>query len=61
VKLSDVVMKPLDILSDLSENEDYCLSNPSVLVSDRSIALSNINKMHPSPGLEARMLNGESE
>jgi hypothetical protein len=58
VKLSDVERKPPDILSDLSETEVYCLSDPSVLVSDRTIALF---KMYPNPGLEARMLNGESE
>jgi hypothetical protein len=34
LKLSDVERKPLDILSDLSEIEVYCLSDPSVLVSD---------------------------
>jgi hypothetical protein len=34
LKLSDVVRKPPDILSDLSEIEVYCLSDPSVLVSD---------------------------
>jgi hypothetical protein len=41
VKLSDVQRKPLDILSDLSETEVYCLSEPSVLVSDQTVALSN--------------------
>jgi hypothetical protein len=40
VKLSDVQRKPPDILSDLSETEVYCLSDPSVLVSDRTVALS---------------------
>ena len=41
MKLSDVQRKPLDILSDLSETEVYCLSEPSVLVSDQTVALSN--------------------
>jgi actin-like ATPase involved in cell morphogenesis len=54
--------KPPDILSDISETEVYCLSDPSVLVSDRTVALSNVNQNVPySPGLEARMLNGKSE
>jgi hypothetical protein len=44
VKLSDVERKPPDILSDLSETEVYCLSDPSVLVSDRTVALSDVNK-----------------
>ena len=43
VKLSDVERKPPDILSDLSETEVYCLSDPSVLVSDRPVALSDVN------------------
>ena len=63
MKLSDVMRKPLNILSDLSETEVYCLSDPSVLVSDRTVALSDVNeiKMYPSPGLEVRTLNGESQ
>ena len=32
MKLSDVQRKPPNILSDLSETEVYCLSDPSVLV-----------------------------
>ena len=44
VKLSDVERKPPDILSDVSETEVYCLSDPSVLVSDRTVALSNVNQ-----------------
>ena len=44
VKLSDVVRKPPDILSDKSETGVYCLSDPSVLVSDRTVALSNVNQ-----------------
>jgi hypothetical protein len=44
VKLSDVVRKPPDILSNLSETEVYCLSDPSVLVSDRLVTLSNVNQ-----------------
>ena len=40
MKLCDVQRKPPDILSDLSETEVYCLSDPSVLVSDRTVALS---------------------
>ena len=44
MKLSDVERKPPDILSDLSETEVYCLSDPSVLVSDRTVALSDVNK-----------------
>ena len=64
MKLSDVKRKPLDILSDLSEIEVYCLSDPSELVSDLTVTLSNINqnhKMYPSLVLvlEARMLNAE--
>jgi hypothetical protein len=51
VKLSDVERKPPDILSDLSETEVYCLSDPSELVSDRTVALSDVNQM----------LNGKSE
>ena len=44
MKLSDVERKPPDILSDLSETEVYSLSDPSVLVSDRTVALSDVNK-----------------
>jgi hypothetical protein len=58
VKLSEVERKPPDILSDLSETEVYCLSDPSELVSDpselvsdRTVALSDVNQM----------LNGKSE
>jgi hypothetical protein len=51
VKLSDVERKQPDILSDLSETEVYCLSDPSKLVSDRTVALSDVIKM----------LNGKSE
>jgi hypothetical protein len=36
--------KPPDILSDLSETEVYCLSDPSVLVSNRTVALPDVNK-----------------
>jgi hypothetical protein len=62
VKLSDVERKPLDILSDQSETEVYCLSDPSELVSDRTVALSDVNQnVYPSPRLEACMLNGKSE
>ena len=39
VKLSDVERKPPDILSDLSKTEVYCLSDPSVLVSDQTRSL----------------------
>ena len=39
VKLSDVERKPPDILSDLSETEVYCLSDPGVLMSDQTVAL----------------------
>ena len=49
------------ILSDLSETEVYCLSDLIVFVSDRTVALPNVNQMYPSPGLEACMLNGKSE
>jgi hypothetical protein len=59
VKLSDVERKPPDILSDQSETEIYCLSDPSELMSDRTVALSDV--MYPTPGLEACMLNGKSE
>ena len=44
MKLSDVERKPSDILSDLSETEVYCLSDPSVLVFNRTVALSNVNR-----------------
>jgi hypothetical protein len=44
VKLSDVERKPPDILSDISETEVYCLCDPSELVSDRTVALSNVNQ-----------------
>ena len=47
VKLSDVERKPLDILSDLSETEVYCLSDPSILVSDLAVTLSNVNQNVP--------------
>jgi hypothetical protein len=36
--------KPPDILSDLSETEVYCLSDPSVLVSNRTVALPDVNQ-----------------
>ena len=36
--------KPPDILSDLSETEVYCLSDPSVLVSDLTVTLSDVNQ-----------------
>ena len=49
VKLSDVERKPPDILSDLSETEVYCLSDLSVMVSDRTVALSNVNQNVPYP------------
>jgi hypothetical protein len=32
------------LVSDLSETEVYCLSDPSVLVSDRTVALSDVNQ-----------------
>jgi hypothetical protein len=44
VKLSDVERKPPDILSDQSETEVYCLFDPSVLVSDQIVALSDVNQ-----------------
>jgi hypothetical protein len=44
VKLSDVERKPPDTLFDPSETEVYCLSDPSVLVLDPTVALSNINQ-----------------
>ena len=44
VKLSDVQRKPQDILPDQSETEVYCLSDPSELVSNRNVALSNVNQ-----------------
>ena len=47
VKLSDVERKPLDILSDQSETEVYCLSDPSELVSDLTVTLSNVNQNVP--------------
>jgi hypothetical protein len=47
MKLSDVERKPPDILSDLSETEVYCLSDPSELVSDRTVALSDVNQNVP--------------
>jgi hypothetical protein len=36
--------KPPNILSDLSETEVYCLSDPNELVSDRTVALSDVNQ-----------------
>jgi hypothetical protein len=46
VKLSDVQRKPPANLPDLSETEVYCLSEPSVLVSDQTVAnLSDINQI----------------
>ena len=58
VKLSDVERKSPDILSDQSETEDYCLSDPS-----RTVALSAVvnQNVYPSPGQEACVLNGASE
>jgi hypothetical protein len=56
VKLSDVQRKPPDILSDLSETEVYCLSDPSVLVSDGTVALSDANQ-----NVAGGKLNGEVE
>jgi hypothetical protein len=59
--------KPPDILSDLSETEVYSLSDPSVLVSDRTVALSNAFSTHVSQNVpESRtsgsnVINGESE
>ena len=47
MKLPDVQRKPPDILSDLRETEVYCLSDPSELVSDRTVVLtplSNVNQ-----------------
>ena len=44
MKLSDVERKPPDILSDVSETEVYCLSDLSVFVFDRTVALSNVNQ-----------------
>ena len=35
-------MEPLDIPSDLSETEVYCLSDQSELVSDLTVTLSNL-------------------
>jgi hypothetical protein len=62
VKLSDVVRKPPDILSDLSETEVYCLSDPSVLVSDRTVALSDVNQSVPQSRTKgSTMLNGKCE
>ena len=46
MKLSDVERKPPDILSDQSETEIY---DPSVLVSDRTVALSDVNQNVPLP------------
>ena len=47
VKLSDVERKSLNILSDLSETEVYCLSDTSELVSDLTVTLSNVNQNVP--------------
>jgi hypothetical protein len=51
VKLSDVERTPLDILSNLrlSETEVYCLSDrdPSELVSNLTVTLSNVNQNVP--------------
>jgi hypothetical protein len=45
--VTDIERKPPDILSDQSETEVYCLSDPSVLVSDRTVALSDVNQKVP--------------
>jgi hypothetical protein len=42
--VTDMERKPPDILSDQSETEVYCLSDPSVFVSDRTVALSDVNQ-----------------
>jgi hypothetical protein len=44
VNLSDVERKPPDILFDQSETEVYFLSDPSVLVSERTAALSDVHQ-----------------
>ena len=46
-------------MSDPSDTEIYCLFDPSELVSDLTVTVPNV--LHPSAGLEARMLNGASE
>ena len=43
MKLSDVAKKPADILSDPSGIEVNSLSDQSVLVSDRTVTLSEVN------------------
>jgi hypothetical protein len=56
------VRKLPDIPPDQSETEVSCLSDPSEVVSDLTVTLSNVNQnVRYSPGLEARLLNGESE
>ena len=44
MKLSNEERKPPDILSDPSETVVYCLSDPSVLVSNRNVALPDVNQ-----------------
>ena len=46
MKSTDVERKPPDILSDPSETGNY-LSDPSELVSDQTVALSNVNENVP--------------
>ena len=47
VNLSDVERKSLDIRSNLSETQVYCLSDPSELVSDLTATLTNVNQNAP--------------
>ena len=42
VKLSDVKRNAPDILSDQSKIEDFCLSDPNVLMSDETLTLSDV-------------------
>ena len=54
MKLPDIETKPSD------PSEIYYLSDPSVLVSDQTVALSNVNQDVPYPRtIEACMLNGK--
>jgi hypothetical protein len=45
MKLYNVKRKPLDILSDLSETEVYCFSDPSELVSGPSELVSGPSEL----------------
>ena len=43
VKLSNATRKALDILSDRSKLQDFCLSDLNVLMSDETLTLSDVH------------------